>query len=109
MADTYGVSSAPHCPRGPIALAAGIRVDLVSPNFHVQEQSIGIHYNADGDLLDCVVYSTVFEMTGEYVARPTAPGLGIDVDEAEVRRSDRDPHDWKAPVWHHPDRSLAEW
>ena len=109
MADAYGVSLAPHCPLGPIALAASLHVDLVSPNFLIQEQSIGIHYNADGDLLDYLVDPAVFDVTDGYIARLTAPGLGIEVNEAEVRRSDRDPHDWKAPVWHHPDGSLAEW
>ncbi|WP_410779981.1 hypothetical protein, partial [Klebsiella variicola] len=36
---------APHCPLGPIALAACLHVDFVSYNAVFQEQSMGIHYN----------------------------------------------------------------
>lgn len=37
--------SAPHCPNGPIALAASLAIDANAPNFVIQESSIGIHYN----------------------------------------------------------------
>ena len=36
---------APHCPLGPVALAACLQVDFVAYNAVLQEQSIGIHYN----------------------------------------------------------------
>lgn len=107
-AETEGVLLAPHCPLGPIALAASIQIDVASPNFLIQEQSLGIHYNKDSDLLDYLVDRSVFEVTDGFVARPTAPGLGIEVDEQEVRRVARD-HRWRAPVWRHHDGSLAEW
>lgn len=32
LAETYDVALAPHCPLGPIALAASMQVALVSPN-----------------------------------------------------------------------------
>jgi galactonate dehydratase len=41
--------------------------------------------------------------------RPTAPGLGIEVDERAVRDAARDPHRWRNEVWRHPDGSFAEW
>lgn len=107
-AETEGVLVAPHCPLGPIALAASIQIDVASPNFLIQEQSLGIHYNKDSDLLDYLVDRSVFGVTDGYVKRPTAPGLGIEVDEKEVRRVARD-HRWRAPVWRHDDGSLAEW
>ena len=37
MAETYDVAIAPHCPLGPIALAACMQVDLTTPNFVIQE------------------------------------------------------------------------
>ncbi|KDB22558.1 hypothetical protein H109_05526 [Trichophyton interdigitale MR816] len=43
MAETYDVAIAPHCPLGPIALAACMQVDLSIPNFVIQEMSLGIH------------------------------------------------------------------
>ncbi|WP_443111309.1 hypothetical protein [Amycolatopsis sp. A1MSW2902] len=44
-----------------------------------------------------------------YAARPTAPGLGIEVDEAAVRRADETGHAWRSPVWRLPDGSFTEW
>ena len=41
--------------------------------------------------------------------RPTAPGLGIDVDETAVRKASRDPHRWRNQIWRHQDGSFAEW
>ena len=109
MAEVYGISLAPHCPLGPIALAASLQVDIASPNFLIQEQSLGIHYNVDSDLLDYLLDRSVFEVVDGFVARPTGPGLGIEIDEAQVRRAAESPHRWRNEVWRHPDGSLAEW
>lgn len=46
ICEAYDVALAPHCPVGPIALAACIQVDAISANFTIQEMSLGIHYNA---------------------------------------------------------------
>jgi hypothetical protein len=35
--------------------------------------------------------------------------LGVTVDEDAVRAADRNAHQWRNPVWRHPDGSLAEW
>ncbi|BDZ41949.1 galactonate dehydratase [Paraoerskovia sediminicola] len=109
LAETHGVSLAPHCPLGPIALAACLQVDFATPNFLIQEQSRGIHYNKGWDLLNYVVDTSVFDISDGHMARPTAPGLGIEVDEQAVREAAERGHDWHAPVWHHADGSLSEW
>jgi galactonate dehydratase len=109
MAEAYDVALAPHCPLGPIALAASLQVDFASPNFLIQEQSLGIHYNRDNDLLDYLVDPTVFAFTDGYVERPTGPGLGIEVDEAAVRKAAEDPHRWRNEIWRLKDGSFAEW
>nr|WP_239580061.1 galactonate dehydratase [Microlunatus panaciterrae] len=109
LAETFGASLAPHCPLGPIALAASLQVDFATPNFLIQEQSLGIHYNQSNDLLDYLVDPTVFAFADGYVERSTAPGLGIEVDEAAVRRADEIGHNWRGPLWRHPDGSFAEW
>ncbi len=54
MAEAYDVTLAPHCPLGPIALAACLHIDFVSYNAVLQEQSMGIHYNKGAELLDFV-------------------------------------------------------
>jgi galactonate dehydratase len=109
LAETFDVALAPHCPLGPIALAASLQVDLLSPNFLIQEQSLGIHYNAGTDLLDYLVDRSVFAFADGSVRRPVGPGLGIEVDEAAVRAADKVGHSWRSPVWRHQDGSLAEW
>ena len=109
MAEAYDVSLAPHCPLGPIALAASLQVDFASPNALIQEQSLGIHYNEGSDLLDYLVDQSVFGFADGFVARPTLPGLGIQVDEKEVERAAGVGHRWRTPTFRRDDGSLAEW
>jgi len=109
MAEAYDVALAPHCPLGPIALAASLQVDAVAHNAFIQEQSLGIHYNAAADILDYLVDASVFDYGDGMVAIPTAPGLGIEVDETAVARAAETGHAWRNPVWRHRDGSVAEW
>ncbi|MBA2443369.1 MAG: galactonate dehydratase [Rubrobacter sp.] len=109
MAEAYDVAIAPHCPLGPISLAASLQLDACTPNAFIQEQSLGIHYNEGSDLLDYLTDPGVFDYEDGYVALPTAPGLGIEIDEEKVRAAARVGHDWKNPVWRNPDGTVAEW
>jgi galactonate dehydratase len=109
MAEAYDVALAPHCPLGPIALAASLQIAFAVPNFLIQEQSLGIHYNRGNDLLDYLVDPAPFRFVDGHVARPLGPGLGIEVDEAAVRRAAEVGHRWRNPVWRHADGSFAEW
>jgi galactonate dehydratase len=109
MAETHDVLLAPHCPLGPIALAACLQVDFAVPNFLIQEQSLGIGYGDDSGLLGYLVDSAPFTFVDGGIERPTGPGLGIEVDEAEVRRAAERGHDWRTPLWRHEDGSLAAW
>ncbi|MHA6480996.1 galactonate dehydratase [Paenibacillus sp. strain BS8-2] len=109
MAEAYDVALAPHCPLGPIALAACLQVDATCHNAVIQEQSLGIHYNEGNDLLDYIVDSSVFEYVDGFVSIPGGPGLGIEINEAHVRKMAEVGHDWKNPIWRHQDGSVAEW
>jgi galactonate dehydratase len=109
MAEAYDVAVAPHCPLGPIALAACLQLDAVSYNCFIQEQSLGIHYNAANDLLDYAANKDVFRYEDGYVAIPDGPGLGVEIDEEYVRERAREGHRWRNPVWRHKDGSFAEW
>ncbi|MGW6536692.1 galactonate dehydratase [Streptomyces sp. NPDC055051] len=109
MAEAYDVSLAPHCPLGPIALAACLQVGFASPNLLIQEQSLGIHYNAGSDLLDYLTDRSVFQYEAGHVGLLTAPGLGIEIDEKAVERAAEKGHRWRNPVWRHADGSFAEW
>jgi galactonate dehydratase len=109
MAEAYDVALAPHCPLGPIALAACLQVDATAHNAFIQEQSLGIHYNQGNDLLDYIVDKSVFEYKDGYVSIPQGPGLGIEINEEFVRKQAEIGHNWKNPVWRHKDGSIAEW
>ena len=115
MAEAYDVALAPHCPLGPIALAACLQVDAVAANALIQEQSLGIHYNREADLLDYVAAPEVFAYEDGYVDLPDGPGLGIELDGDAVRDAAREDPDWgesmylHRPTWRHEDGSVAEW
>ena len=40
MAEAYDVAIAPHCPLGPLTLAASLQLDFVAHNAFIQEQSM---------------------------------------------------------------------
>lgn len=109
MAEAYDVALAPHCPLGPIALAACLQVDAVSYNAFIQEQSIGIHYNVGKSVLDYVKNPEDFTFVGGSVELPKKAGLGVEVNKELVLEENEHPHHWKNPVWRHADGSIAEW
>jgi len=109
MAEAYDVALAPHCPLGPVALASCLHVDFASYNAVLQEQSMGIHYNPGGELLDYVINKEDFRITDGYMQPLTKPGLGVVVDEEKVVEASRNAPDWRNPVWRHADGSVAEW
>jgi len=109
MAEAYDIALAPHCPLGPVALAACLHVDFVSHNAVLQEQSMGIHYNKGAELLDYVVNKEDFRLRDGYFAPLMKPGLGVEIDEAAVIEASRNAPDWRNPLWRHADGSVAEW
>ncbi|MEV6423561.1 galactonate dehydratase [Streptomyces sp. NPDC051662] len=109
MAEAYDTALAPHCPLGPIALAACLQVGFCTPNLLIQEQSLGIHYNAGSDLLDYLVDPSVFRYEDGHVGLLTEPGLGIHVDTKAVEHAAETGHRWRNPIWRRQDGSLTEW
>jgi len=109
MAEAFDVAAAPHCPLGPIALAACLQVDATCHNAFIQEQSLGIHYNSNNDLLDYLKDASVFNYENGFVKIPGGPGLGIEINEEKVIKMAAIGHNWKNPVWRHTDGSIAEW
>ncbi|MDD7640232.1 MAG: galactonate dehydratase [Subdoligranulum variabile] len=109
MAETYDVALAPHCPLGPVALAACLQVDFASINACLQEQSIGMAYNKGQEIDSYLRDPAVFAYQNGYVPLLTSPGLGVDVDEEIVRRSQVPDLAWKNPVFYMEDGSVTEW
>ena len=74
MAESYYGAIAPHCPLGPISLAACLQLDAATPNFLAQEH---VHLG-EGYLRN------PFVVEDGYLPLPTAPGLGIELDNEAV-------------------------
>ncbi|TQV96753.1 hypothetical protein V2A60_000607 [Cordyceps javanica] len=111
MAEAYDVALAPHCPLGPVALAACMQVDAAAPNFAIQEMSLGIHYNAEGggDLLSYVRDPRVWDVEDGYVNLMTGPGLGIELDEERIVEASKNAVPWVSPGFTGPGGELREW
>jgi len=109
MAEAYDVAVAPHCPLGPLALAACLQVAATAPNVALQEMSLGIHYNVGGDLYTFCKDPAPLAASDGWLAVPQGAGLGVEIDEAAVREADKDRHRWRNPIWRHQDGTFAEW
>ncbi|KAF8438150.1 enolase C-terminal domain-like protein [Boletus edulis BED1] len=112
LAETYDVALAPHCPLGPIALAACVAVGVARLNFFIQEMSWQIHYNSDdADLYTYLEDPSVFAVQDGYIQAPSGPGLGIAINETLVRTRSAayTRNAWRNPQWRGEDASLREW
>ncbi|KAM3432080.1 hypothetical protein MY4824_006747 [Beauveria thailandica] len=107
MAEAYDVPIAPHWP---IALAACMQVDAATPNFAIQEMSLGIHYNVGGyDLLSYIKNPEIWHVEDGYVNLMTGPGLGIEIDEQRVMEASKNAEPWVSPGFIGPGGELREW
>ena len=98
MAEAWYATIAPHNPMGPISLACGLQLAASIPNFLIQEQvSLGEGY-----------LKKPFTVREGYIDLPTAPGLGIELDENAM--ADKIGHDWKSPEsYDADDGSVVDW
>jgi galactonate dehydratase len=97
-AEARDIAIAPHCPLGPVALAACLHLAAATPNFLCQE-----HVTLGETLL-----AEPFALRDGYLDLPKGPGLGIELDEGKVATQRFDGR-WDAPSWSHGDGGIAEW
>ncbi len=98
MAECWYAAVAPHCPLGPIALAASLQLDACTPNFLVQEHfTTGVGY-----------LKSPFQIIDGHIPLPTGPGLGIELDEEAIASKLYD-GSWETPQLRHSDGSVADW
>ncbi|KAI9371726.1 D-galactonate dehydratase [Aspergillus egyptiacus] len=110
MCEAYDVAVAPHCPLGPIALAANIQATATMANFAIQEMGVGMHYNHSGhDITSYITNPEVWTVRDGYLDVLSGPGLGIEIDEAEIRRLSGDAEAWSTPEFRGPCGELREW
>lgn len=98
MAESSDILIAPHCPLGPVALAASLQLDATCPNFVIQE-----HVTLGESLL-----ATPFALEAGYLPVPDRPGLGIEVDECKLAAVQFDGV-WDTPRFTADDGGFTEW
>lgn len=109
QAEVYDAQVAPHCPLGPVALAASLQLDFAIPNFYAQEQGFNTSY---GHTDDPTILRNPEVLVAEkgYIPRLVGPGLGIEIDEDVVRSKTRQLElAGGTPRWSNVDGSYAEW
>jgi galactonate dehydratase len=80
QAEVHSVGVAPHNPLGPIAGAAALHFAVSTPNHVIQEEMVGaVPWYFD------VVRGPIKRVDGCWMV-PDAPGLGVEVDEAECAK-----------------------
>lgn len=115
MAEAFDVAIAPHCPLGPVALAASMAIAASTQNFVIQEMSRGIHYNVEAGEEELETYlapdsKAVFAVKdGGFVDVLEGPGLGIQIDEDLVRQTSADARPWPLQGFYGPDGAIREW
>jgi galactonate dehydratase len=94
LAETWGVTIAPHNPNGAVATAATLMIDAVIPNFLIQEML----EPWDVPWRHLVVRGCP-AVVGGRLAIPATPGLGVELDHQEIQRHPYKPVDlsfWSA-------------
>lgn len=82
MCDAYRVALAPHNPQGPVSTAASLELGFASPSYIICES---VHLDVPWRQ-DVVSEGFVVEKKGRIVRPSNRPGLGIEINEAEVKK-----------------------
>jgi galactonate dehydratase len=105
LAETHGVQCAFHCPLGPVALASCVQVDAAIPNFLIQETP-GFY---GGEFDRYAEEGLEFDAETGSLRIPDRPGLGVTLDEDDLRASTNQGHDQYIPHRTYDDGSVADW
>ncbi len=103
LAEAYRVALAPHNPQGPVSTAASLEFGFATPAYAICES---VHNDVPWRQ-DVVKEGFVVEAKGRLVRPNARPGLGIEIDEAEVRK-----HPFQQEVLQrsfNPDGSVTDW
>jgi galactonate dehydratase len=73
--------------------------------------SLGIHYNVGADLRSYVKNPEVWDiLPGGMIKLPEGPGLGIEIDEEQVRAvASETVEAWRSPVFFGGNGEIREW
>ena len=104
IAEAAHMGVCPHNPMGPVAGAVALNFDVATPNFVIQEEAVGIVPWFEEI---CSVYPLNLEDNCWTV--PTAPGLGIEIDEVAAAKYPFAPEIIPALEAILPDGRIANW
>lgn len=104
IAEAAHMGVCPHNPMGPVAGAVALQFDAATTNFVIQEEAVGIVPWFEEI---CSVYPLAL-VDGSWPI-PTAPGLGIEIDEAAAARYPFAPEVIPALDSILPDGRIANW
>jgi galactonate dehydratase len=97
MGETAMMGVAPHNPLGPIAGVSALHFDIATPNVLIQEEMVGaVPWYGE------VVQGPIRMVNGSWQI-PTAPGLGVEVDERVAAK-----HPFKQEIIHSVEAKLAD-
>jgi galactonate dehydratase len=103
LAEAYRIALAPHNPQGPVSTAASLEFGFSQPSYIICET---VHQDVPWRA-DVVQEGFTIEQHGRIVRPNTRPGLGIEIDEAEVRK-----HPFQQELLQRvflPDGSVGDW
>jgi len=99
MAEAYYTPVAPHNPNGPVSLAASLQIAGCIPNFLIQER---------GDREHDLLAEPLPAVVDGHRPLPTAPGLGITIDEDALMAQVGEPREY-LPEFDADDGSVIDW
>ena len=106
MAEAYRVALAPHNPQGPVSTAASLELGFATPSYIICEQ---VHADVPwrADVVQEGFTIEKHETAGNVVRPSTKPGLGIEINEDEVKK-----HPFEQGALQrvfYPDGSVGDW
>jgi galactonate dehydratase len=99
MAETYYVKVAPHNPNGPVATAASAHLAAAIPNFLILEFALNQPHRDLSQSIGLNVEKGWLEL-------PDRPGLGVELNEAEIAKYPYAPRDYNSAYY--ADGSVAD-
>lgn len=99
MAEIHNMAIAPHNAAGPVGVAASVHVMATVPNMLICE---GGHRRGEG------LFKTPLVFEDGYIELPTAPGLGVDMDDDALEEVRDETYRLRGMFWHEDDGSFAD-
>ena len=100
MAEIHNMAVAPHNAAGPVGVAASVHVVATVPNLLICE---GGRRRGEG------LFKTPLVFRDGYIELPTAPGLGVDMEDAAIEALRDETYRLRGMYWHEDDGSFADY